>query len=123
MAIHIVDDSPEGTAVRTVKRVGGIAGAIVVLLLAVVIWFTVNSSSCSREVTRWRSEYGYGVERVVTLYSATGEQIDQWEGIIDVDYDEYGSTHADLMFFDEDGNVVDRVIIDVGAGTLVVEQV
>ena len=59
----------------------------------------------------------------MTLYSATGEEIDQWRGIIDVDYEEYGGTHADLMFFDEDGNVVDRVIVDVGSGTLVVDQV
>lgn len=123
MAGHKESNSPTMEVPKKVKVALGAGGVALAILIAIIIWFTVNSSSCSREVTRWRSEYGYGVERVVTLYSATGEEIDQWRGIIDVDYEEYGGTHADLMFFDEDGNVVDRVIVDVGSGTLVVDQV
>ena len=105
---------------KAVKRAFSIAAVIVTALAIFVIWITVTSSSCSRQVSRWEAEYGHGVDREVTLYSATGEEIGHWEGTIDV---EYVDDRADLMFFDEYGNVVDRVVINPGSGTLVVDQV
>ena len=92
---------------------------IVAALAVFVVWLTLISSSCSRQVSRWEAEYGRGVGREVTLYSATGEEIGHWEGTIDV---EYVDERVDLMFFDDAGNVVDRVVITPGSGSLVIDQ-
>ena len=108
----------DGTKVA--KRVGIGIGIIVLLIVGALVWFTVNSSSCSRTVSRWQAEYGHGVDRVVTLYSATGEEIGHWEGNIDV---EYVDGRVDLVFFDSYGRVVDRVVVSPGSGSLVVDQV
>lgn len=104
---------------KYLRRFAGITGVIAVLLLAGIIWLAVNSSSCSRTLSRWQAEYGRGVEREVTLYSASGEQVGHWEGIIDV---EYIDDRVDPVFFDERGAVSDRVIVNPGAGTLVVDE-
>ena len=65
MAGHKESNSPTMEVPKKVKVALGAGGVALAILIAIIIWFTVNSSSCSREVTRWRSEYGYGVERVV----------------------------------------------------------
>ena len=102
------------------RTVFNVIAAIVAVLAVVAIWLTIMSSSCSRQISRWQAEYGRGINREVTLYSATGEEIGHWEGIIDV---EYVDDRVDLMFFDENGNVVDRVTVTPGSGSLVIDQV
>ena len=97
-----------------------VVGILVTALTVFFIWLALTSSSCSRTVSRWEAEYGRGVDRVVTLYSATGEEIGTWQGIIDVSYE---TDRVDLLFFDENGAVIDRVVITPGSGTLVVDQV
>ena len=96
-----------------------VLGGITVLLVAFMVWLTLISSSCSRQMSRWEAEYGRGVGREVTLYSATGEEIGHWEGIIDVEYVE---ERVDLLFFDNNGTVIDRVVVTPGSGSLVVDQ-
>lgn len=105
---------------KIAKRIGIGVAFVVALLAFLLFWFTVNSSTCSRNVSRWQAEYGHGVDRVVTLYSATGEEIGRWEGNIDV---EYIDGRVDLVFFDGLGRVVDRVVINPGSGSVVVDQV
>ncbi|MBE6480128.1 MAG: hypothetical protein E7Z98_06430 [Olsenella sp.] len=104
---------------KIAKRIGIGVAFVVALLAFLLFWFTVNSSTCSRNVSRWQAEYGHGVDRVVTLYSATGEEIGRWEGNIDV---EYIDGRVDLVFFDSLGRVVDRVVINPGSGSVVVDQ-
>ena len=77
-------------------------------------------ASCTRELNRMETDFGKGVARTVTLYSATGEQVQSWEGIIDAEYSDDG--HVDLLFFDEEGNVQDRIIVSVGGGSLVIDN-
>lgn len=77
-------------------------------------------ASCTREMNRLETDWGKGASRTVTLYSATGETVQTWEGIIDAEYNEDG--HVDLLFFDEDGNTVDRIIVSVGGGSLVIDN-
>lgn len=77
-------------------------------------------ASCTRELNRMETDFGKGVPRTVTLYSATGQQVQSWNGIIDVEYGDDG--HVDLLFFDQDGNVQDRIIVSVGGGSLVVDN-
>lgn len=102
------------------KRIAvGVVFAI--LFVAFLVgWFVFNSSSCSRTFSRWEAEYGHGVEREVTLYSASGEEIGRWQGVIDV---EYIDGRVDLIFFDSLGRMSDRVVVTPGAGSLVVDQV
>ncbi len=102
------------------KVVLAVVGILVTALSVLFIWLALTSSSCSRTVSRWEAEYGHGVDRVVTLYSATGEEIGTWQGIIDVSYE---TDRVDLLFFDENGTVIDRVVITPGSGMLVVDQV
>ena len=86
---------------RGVKIAVAIGTCLLTVLAVLIVWLTLTSSSCSRQVSRWEAEYGRGVEREVTLYSMTGEEIGRWEGIIDV---EYTDGRVDLMFFDENGD-------------------
>ena len=74
-----------------------------------------TNSDRARETLRRESEDNYGVMRTVTAYGATGEQIGQWHGKIDVQYISSTSDHprVDLVFFDGD-TPVDRVIISGG---------
>ena len=108
------------TMKRGVKIAVVIGSCLLTMLAVLIVWLTLTSSSCSRQVSRWEAEYGRGVEREVTLYSMTGEEIGRWEGIIDV---EYTDGRVDLMFFDENGDFIDRVVVNPGAGSLVVDQV
>lgn len=105
---------------KVVKRIGTATAILAFAVVAVLVWLVVNSSSCSRTFSRWEAEYGRGVERVVTLYSATGEEIGRWEGVIDVEYVE---ERVDMVFFDERGVVNGRVVVSPGSGSLVVTQV
>lgn len=106
--------------IKVVKKIGTVTAILAFAVVAVLVWLAVNSSSCSRTVSRWEAEYGRGVERVVTLYSATGEEIGRWEGVIDV---EYVDERVDMVFFDEHGTVSGRVVVSPGSGSLVVAQV
>lgn len=95
-----------------------IAAALSCALLIALLVSSYGCSSCARSCQRLESEYGYGVQRHVELYSATGELTGEWDGVIDVQYrDEYV---ADLLFFDGD-RVTRRVILNVGSGQLVVD--
>lgn len=104
---------------KIAARIGRVAGVILIALLIGFVWFRFGSSSCSRQLTRMESEYGRGVLREVTLYTASGEQIGHWEGRIDV---EYIADRVDLVFFNEYGIASDRVVINPGSGSLVVDE-
>lgn len=92
-----------------------------VFIFAVAIGLS-GCSTCSRAQERRESEYGLGVKRQVVLYSVTGEPVESWVGIIDVQYvtESGGPSRADLLVFDESGNVLKRIIVSPGAGQLVV---
>lgn len=77
-------------------------------------------ASCTRELNRMETDFGKGVPRTVTLYSATGEVVQRWEGVIDAEYSDDG--HVDLLFFDDEGNVLDRIIVSVGGGSLIIDN-
>ena len=74
-----------------------------------------TNSDRARETLRRESEDNYGVMRTVTAYGATGEQIGQWHGKIDVQYTDTSSDSSnmervDLVVFDGE-TPVDRIII------------
>lgn len=75
----------------------GVIGAVCVALS--------GCASCSRTFKSFNSDMNGGLERKVTLYSTTGEEIKSWEGKFDV------SDSEDEVYFDLDGK---RVIIHGG---------
>lgn len=92
--------------------------AVAALVIALIMWVS-SLSSCARWQEKMRSETQRGVERTVTAYSYTGEQIGQWTGTIDVDYSD-DNQKVDMTFYDEDGNLVNRVILT--NATVVIEE-
>lgn len=88
------------------------------LLIAALIVASLSgctNSDMAREQLRRESEANYGVMRTVTAYGATGEQIGQWHGKIDVQYtvsssDVQNAERVDLVIFDGE-TPVDRIII------------
>lgn len=100
---------------------GTFLGIVLTLLLIGGCTFLVaNSSSCAREQAIWESEYGYGVERRVTLYDFNGEVVNEWSGLIDVLFRNDGN--VDLVFFDGENSVERRIVVNVGYGQLVVDS-
>ena len=85
-----------------------------------------SNSGIERQKLKQESEMGYGVARTVKAYSATGEQIGEWHGNIDVEYASdkteggVGDTRVDLVFFDG-STATDRIVIS-GAAIVVTDN-
>lgn len=80
--------------------------ALIIVFLLWSVTSCVKSAGFQRELKDWRSEHNGGIERVVTAYSYTGEELGQWEGKFDI------SEQSDEIKFDmENGK---RVIIRGG---------
>ncbi len=89
-------------------------------LVAVALVGCTNSDRVRNQL-RDESEDNYGIERTVTAYSSTGEEIGQWHGKIDVQY-VGGTSYAervDVVVFDGE-TPVDRIIIS--GATVVVDN-
>ena len=84
---------------------------LITLVLALAMCGCTNSDKARQQLGQ-ESEDNYGVMRTVTAYSATGEQIGQWHGKIDVQYwqSETNYPRVDVVVFDGD-TPVDRIII------------
>jgi len=77
-----------------------------------------TNSDLAREQMRNESENNCGVMRTVTVYSQTGEKIDEWHGQIDVEYvcpsdTSHDMDRVDIVIFDGT-EPVDRVIVSGG---------
>lgn len=73
-----------------------IAVAIVVLLLLGMRWYFGNTASGRRMLIDERSEFGQGLERVVTVYTAEGKILAQYEGKIDLEQNDGGYVKFDF---------------------------
>lgn len=73
-----------------------IAVMIAVLLLVGMHWFFGNTASGQRMLIDERSELGQGIERVVTVYTADGKILAQYEGKIDLEQNDGGYVKFDL---------------------------
>ena len=85
---------------------------LIIAALIVASLTGCTNSDRARQQLRQESEDNYGVMRTVTAYSATGEQVGQWHGKIDVQYWQGETTYprVDVVVFDGD-TPVDRIII------------
>ena len=89
----------------TKRMVAFVAALIVSVLSIVIVCGLAGCSSCSRSVKSMSSEIGGGLNRTVTLYDNTGNEIKSWNGKIDLEYNDQE------VFFDLNGK---RVIIQGG---------
>lgn len=96
--------------------------AVIASLALCIAVSACTNSDIAREEMRKESEDNYGVMRTVTAYSATGEQIGQWHGKIDVEYvtstsEVQNAERVDVVVFDGE-DPVDRIVIS-GATVIV----
>lgn len=88
------------------KRMVAFVAALIVSVLAIVTVCGLSGcSSFSRNVKSAVSDYSGGLNRTVTLYDNTGEEIKSWHGKIDLE------SNDQEVFFDLNGK---RVIIQGG---------
>lgn len=78
----------ESTFGRVLTVILGIA-VIVAILLGMFWWFD-NTASGQRALTDQKSELANGLERVVRVYTANGDIIAEYEGIIDIEGNDGG---------------------------------
>ena len=78
----------ESTPGRVLTVILGIA-VIVAILLGMFWWFD-NTASGQRALTDQKSELANGLERVVRVYTANGDIIAEYEGIIDIEGNDGG---------------------------------
>ena len=78
----------ESTPGRVLTVILGIA-VIVAILLGMFWWFN-NTASGQRALTDQKSEFANGLERVVRVYTANGDIIAKYEGIIDIEGNDGG---------------------------------
>lgn len=93
---------------KRIKKRTAIKSVVAIAIVAIIGTFgflTFGSESFQRYVKSIFSEYGGGLERTVTVYSNTGEEIRSWEGKFDV------SSSETETYFDVNGK---RVIIHGG---------
>lgn len=84
------------------KKCKRIAMIVIVGIMAVML---CGCESCSRASKSIASDFGGGLNRTVTVYSNTGEEIKSWSGKFDVTESE------SEVYFDLDGK---RIIIHGG---------
>ena len=89
----------------TKRRVALIAALVVSVLAIVIVCGLAGCSSCSRSVKSISSDIDGGLDRTVTLYDNTGNEIKSWHGKIDLE------SNDQEVFFDLNGK---RVIIQGG---------
>lgn len=83
-----------------------IAALALAAALAASVCGMTGCASIERELKSIDSEMSGGLQRTVTLYDEEGEKLDEWEGRIDIRFNEAGQT-----LFDLNGK---RVLIDGG---------
>lgn len=78
----------ESTPGRVLTAIIGIV-VILAILLGMFWWFN-NTASGRRALTDQKSEFANGLERVVRVYTANGDIIAEYEGIIDIEGNDGG---------------------------------
>lgn len=91
--------------IRKSTAIKSVIAIVIVAVIGIICFLTFGSESFQRYAKSIFSDYGGGLERKVTVYSNTGEEIRSWEGKFDV------SSSETETYFDVNGK---RVIIHGG---------
>lgn len=92
-AIAVAIDSP--------NKVTGIIAIVVAVLLIIallfgLLWYYHNTAKGQRAMIDQKSSLGKGLERTVTVYTANGEVIAQYTGMIDIETNDGGYIKFDF---------------------------
>ena len=71
---------------------------LIVLILFGLFWYYKNTAAGQRELVDQRSNFNNGLERTITVYTATGDVIAQYHGQIDIEGNDGG-----YVIFDFEG--------------------
>lgn len=98
---------------------GAIVGAIIGVFLSVFLligmhWYFNNTAKWKRAFKTQESNFNNGLQRTVKVFDVNGNIIYQYNGKIDIEYDE-----CRILFDDEDGK---RHVIYYTTGTVLIEE-
>lgn len=101
------------------ERNGAIAGVIIGILIAIFIligmhWYYNNTASGKRAFKTQESNFANGLQRTVKVFDVNGNVIYEYDGKIDITYDE-----SRILFDDENGK---RHVIYYTTGTVLIEE-
>lgn len=85
---------------------GSIVAIVILIIVGLMIFASCTGANWERTKKDWASNYGGGIERKVTAYSYTGEELNSWTGKFDISQQE-----NEVKFDMQDGR---RVIIRGG---------
>lgn len=95
--------------------VGGVVAAVLIIfLLAGMRWYYNNTAQGQRAFKTQESNFKNGLQRTVKVFDVNGNIIYQYDGKIDIEYDE-----CRILFDDEDGK---RHVIYYTTGTVLIEE-
>ena len=69
---------------------------IVAIIFGIGFWYFHNTASGARRLADQRSNFQNGLERVITVYTADGTVLAQYEGKIDLEQNDGGYVKFDL---------------------------
>lgn len=73
------------------KILAAVLGVVIIIaILLGMFWWFNNTASGQRALTDQKSELANGLERVVRVYTANGDIIAEYEGIIDIEGNDGG---------------------------------
>ena len=98
---------------------GAIAGGIIGILIAICVlfgmhWYYSNTASGKRKIKTQESNFANGLQRTVKVFDVNGNVIYEYEGKIDIEYDE-----SRILFDDENGK---RHVIYYTTGSVLIEE-
>jgi len=76
---------------------GVIATILIIASLFGLLWYYKNTASGQREIVDQRSNFNGGLERTVTVYTATGDIIARYTGKIDIENNDGGYVIFDFQ--------------------------
>lgn len=71
---------------------------ITIIAIAVILMFATSCASLERDMKDLKSDFGRGLDRILTVYTADGEVLKTYEGKIDL-----ASTEGGIVKFDLNG--------------------
>lgn len=86
-----LDSSKSGKAISFI-----IAGLISLIVLCSMLWYFNCTADGQRQIVDQRSNLSNGLDRVVTIYTADGDVIAQYEGQIDIEANDGGYIKFDF---------------------------
>lgn len=73
------------------KILAAVLGIVIIIaILLGMLWWFDNTASGQRALTDQKSELANGLERIVRVYTANGDIIAEYEGIIDIEGNDGG---------------------------------